>query len=259
MYNIVVDQSPILDLAVCYHKVTKVIASIAINNHNRPRLLNNIYCGKVVTVSNGMEGAFVDVGLSENAFIQRKDLLRAFGLKPSKVLGEPLSKLIKCGEMILVQIEKEPYQTKGAQVTTDIAIAGQYVVFMPYMKGIKYSRKASGDYDLIALEQDLKQHIDQHGVIIRSAAINDHIAPSLIIEETQMLVKKWTIMVKQANLLSTSKCLYLAQSFEDIILEWCRTYEISMISLKDAALKSMLMDLGVNKSIINTAKTKGAL
>ncbi len=259
MYNVVVDQSPILDLAICYHKNSKAIEAIAINNHKRPRLLNNIYCGKLVTVSNGMEGAFVDIGLSENAFIQRNDLLRAFGIKPSQVVGESLSKLVKCGQMILVQVEKEPYQLKGAQVTTDIAMAGQYVVFMPYMKGVKYSRKATGDYEIHALENELKKHLDQHGVIIRSAAINDHVASQLIVDEAKLLLKKWSIMVNQSKLLSTSKCLYFEQTFEDLIKAWCRSYEVSAITLKDIALKSSLIEIGIDKSLINIVKTKGAL
>lgn len=259
MHTIVIDKSPILDLAVCYHKTSKAIESIAIINHDRPRLLNNIYCGKVVTVSNGMEGAFVDIGLSENAFIQRNDLLRAFGIKPSAVLGQPLSKLVKCGQMILVQIEKEPYQLKGAQVTTDIAIAGNYVVFMPYMKGVKYSRKAMADYDILALEIELNQHLSPYGVIIRSAAINDQVASHLIVEETQSLIKKWATLVKHSKLLTTAKCLYYAQPFEEIITGWCRMFEVDTIDLTDMDLKNALIENGIDKTCINLVKSKGAL
>jgi ribonuclease G len=101
--------------------------------------------------------------------------------------------------------------------------------------------------------------LDQHGVIIRSAAINDHVASQDIVDEVKLFLKKWSIMVNQSKLLSTSKCLYFQQTFEDLIKTWCRTYEVSTITLKDIALKSSLIEIGIDKSLINIVKTKGAL
>src|SRR5690606_11479083 len=111
------------------------------------------YKGKVLRVLPGMQAAFVDIGLPRAAFLYvgdiRDDIVRDDELiyeeEAHKEEETPLVEtedlnlatkvqiqdLIKAGQMLLVQVAKDPLGTKGARITTHISLPGRHVVFMP--------------------------------------------------------------------------------------------------------------------------------
>ncbi len=245
------DHTPILSIATIFDSLTKQIAAIEIDNHFKPNVVGNIYVGKVIALAEGMDGAFVDIGLATNAYIQRNDLLRACKLTPAKVKDQPLSKLVKKGQLIIAQIDKAPYQTKGAQLSTDISLTGDTVVFMPYMKGVKVSRKASGVRAIDTLEKLLKNVIgNQYGVIVRSAALNGDATDADIANETQSLKQYWEGLVKKTELIHTSKCIHNVEAFETSIKEMIGAHEVDAFYVENTLDKDLLVRFGVEKKKI---------
>lgn len=112
------------------------------------RVVGSIFKGIVQNVLPGMDAAFVDIGLERNAFLYVADILpdeavdnSPASIKRSELRRRKIKELIRPGQEIMVQVTKGPRGTKGARVTTRIALPGRYVVMMPEGNHVGVSRK----------------------------------------------------------------------------------------------------------------------
>ena len=94
-------------------------------------IVGNIYRGKVIRVLPGMQAAFVDIGLEKAAFIHASDIIDRLHLD-SHEEQKSINYLLKEGQSLVVQVNKDPLGTKGARLTTHLSIPSRYLVFMPY-------------------------------------------------------------------------------------------------------------------------------
>jgi len=111
------------------------------------RVVGSIFKGIVQNVLPGMDAAFVDIGLERNAFLYVADILPEEGdntpasLKRSELRRRKIKDLLKPGQQVMVQVTKGAHGTKGARVSTRIALPGRYVVLMPEATHVGVSRK----------------------------------------------------------------------------------------------------------------------
>lgn len=112
------------------------------------RVVGSIFKGIVQNVLQGMDAAFVDIGLERNAFLYVADILpdeapenTPSAIKRSELRRRKIKDLLRPGQQIMVQVTKGPRGTKGARVTTRIALPGRYVVLMPEATHVGVSRK----------------------------------------------------------------------------------------------------------------------
>ncbi len=112
------------------------------------RVVGSIFKGIVQNVLPGMDAAFVDIGLERNAFLYVADILpeesgdnSPASLKRSELRRRKIKDLLKPGQQLMVQVTKGPRGTKGARVSTRIALPGRYVVLMPEANHVGVSRK----------------------------------------------------------------------------------------------------------------------
>ncbi|MBN1423384.1 Rne/Rng family ribonuclease [Candidatus Fermentibacteria bacterium] len=102
----------------------------------RGQLKGNIYKGVVARVEPSLQAAFIDLGEDRHGFIQIKDIHpRNYpeGIKPSD--RPPIQDVLKRKQTVLVQVTRDPLDSKGADLTTHISLAGRYVVLMPDEEG----------------------------------------------------------------------------------------------------------------------------
>ena len=135
----------------------------------------NIYIGKVVSVLQGMQAAFVDIGEEKNAFLHIKDVLpkvsNITGNKNEKMNGIDISKYVKVGMPILVQVKKDKVETKGARISTDINIPGRYIALIPNSDFVTVSNKIETKKERERLKKIVETNISNgFGVVIRTAA-----------------------------------------------------------------------------------------
>ena len=110
-------------------------------------LVGNVYLGKVVRVLPGMQSAFIDIGLERAAFLHVADVWhrQPEGEPPSLVRNTqpqiPIEKQVFEGQVLLVQVIKDPIGTKGARLSTQISIAGRMLVFLPQDDHVGVSQK----------------------------------------------------------------------------------------------------------------------
>ena len=156
-------------------------------------LAGNIYKGRVANVLPGMDAAFVDIGLERNAFLHVGDIRsqRLAGEEVEESFGRgAIAQRLRVGQVILVQVTKEPMGTKGARVTTYVALPAYYLVLMPTVNYVGVSRRIEDDQE----RKRLRQIADRirpkgMGLIVRTAA--QGAAEKDLTDDLQYLLQVW--------------------------------------------------------------------
>lgn len=131
-------------------------------------MVGNIYLGRVQNVLPGMEAAFVDIGRGRNGVLYAGEVnWDAAGLDGG---SRKIEQALKPGDHVLVQVSKDPVGHKGARLTTQISLAGRYLVYVPGGSSTGISRKLP-DVERKRLKQILSKLVPEDaGVIIRTAS-----------------------------------------------------------------------------------------
>lgn len=197
-------------------------------------LVGNIYLGRIKKVMPALNAAFVDIGYEKDAFLHYLDLGSGFlrvntvvqaliGKKQLPSLAdlyslEELGKegnigdYLKVDDYILVQITKEPINTKGPRLTAELSLAGRNIVFIPLGDKVMVSNKIKQESERSRLRQ-LVQSIKPQacGVIVRTIAEGKRVAE--LDGEMKLLLKRWE-EIKQKLQATTTKSVMLVN--EDI-------------------------------------------
>ena len=219
-----------IELIVNKNKEEKIIAIIEngklveIYEENeqssKARNEGNIYLGIVKDIVPGMQAAFVDIGTEKNSFIHVKDVVPQVDEKVEKRIDTKIKDIIKAGEKILVQIQKDSNDKKGARTSTHIKLTGKYVVLMPNTNIVTISQKIENESEKERLLKILRKLLPENtGVIVRTAAVKKN--EEELKEDLERLLSKWKkIKEKFDNTPSKSQLLYKSPSIlEKIILD----------------------------------------
>ena len=161
-------------------------------------LVGNIYKGVVIRVLPGMDSAFIDIGMEKAAFLSIADVHRlSDDVEFEGEIETDISDVLKEGQEIIVQISKEPIGTKGPRVTTNITLAGRYLVLAPMTPTIGVSRKIEDKEERDRLKKILVDffHEDSFGLIARTASAN--ISAKLLKKDYELLTKQWLEISKK--------------------------------------------------------------
>nr|WP_239066620.1 Rne/Rng family ribonuclease [Demequina activiva] len=145
-----------------------VLVEHYVSHQAQQSMAGNVYLGRVQNVLPGMEAAFVDVGRGRNAVLYAGEVnWDAAGLE-----GKPrrIELALKPGDTVMVQVTKDPIGHKGARVTSQISLAGRFLVYVPGGGVTGISRKLP-DTERARLKKLLREVIPADaGVIVRTAA-----------------------------------------------------------------------------------------
>lgn len=134
----------------------------------------NVYKGKITRIEPSLEAAFVDYGAERHGFLPLKEISREYFPNNADVRGRPnIKDVVKEGQELIIQIEKEERGNKGAALTTFISLAGSYLVLMPNNpRAGGISRRIDGD-ERDSLRDSLKKlNLPQGmGLIVRTAGV----------------------------------------------------------------------------------------
>ena len=187
----------------------------------REQRKGNIYQAVVTRVEPSLEAAFVDYGEERHGFLPFKEISKQYfaeGVSPSQAR---ISDVIKEGQQLLVQVEKEERGNKGAALTTFVSLAGRYVVLMPNNpRGGGVSRRIEGDE-----RAELKEAMDQleypkgASIIARTAGIGRS-APELQ-WDLNYLLKLWEAIDGAAK---AGKGAFLIYQESNLVIRAIRDY-----------------------------------
>ena len=174
--------------------------------------VGEVYLGTVKKVVQGLNAAFIDVGYDKDAFLHYLDLgpqfsslqkfsqlvrskkifgkLEKFTLEPDINKHGKIGQQLTKGQLIPVQIVKEPISTKGPRLSCEISLAGRYLVLVPFSKTVNVSKKITSSEErkrLLRLIQSIKP--ENFGVIVRTVAEGAEVAE--LDKDLRNLVKTW--------------------------------------------------------------------
>ncbi|WP_344244408.1 Rne/Rng family ribonuclease, partial [Isoptericola hypogeus] len=177
-----------------------VLTEHYVSQQSQASMVGNVYLGRVQNVLPSMEAAFVDVGKGRNAVLYAGEV----NWDAAGIEGQPrrIEEALKSGDSVLVQVTKDPIGHKGARLTSQVTLAGRYLVFVPGggMTGI--SRKLP-DTERSRLKKILREVVpDGAGVIVRTAA--EGASEDELRADVERLQSQWSAITAKAEKSSTS-------------------------------------------------------
>ena len=160
----------------------------------RKRLEGNIYIGRVENVLLGMQAAFVNIGEDKNTFIHIRDIIpkvsNETGNKNEELSKHNIKNYVRVGMPILVQVNRDSTNKKGARVSTHISLSGRFVVIMPIAEFITVSQKIENEKEAKRLKELVSKYIpENYGVIIRTASQGK--SAKEIENDIKKVIEKW--------------------------------------------------------------------
>ncbi|MCL2511651.1 MAG: Rne/Rng family ribonuclease [Bacteroidales bacterium] len=230
-----------------------ILVELHRQKNNTEFAVGDVYLGKVKKTMAGMNAVFVDIGHGRDAFLHYSDLglqaLTTFEFTKQALAGRtPLPSVPKMtllpevdktgkisgflpnNQFVMVQIAKEPISTKGPRITSEITIAGRYIILIPFIEKINVSQKIRSSEERKRLRRIIANVKPKNfGVIIRTIAENKT-ADDLETDLKQLLAK-WDALVRRLPQAKPRKKLHselgrsstilrdiLNASFENIIV-----------------------------------------
>ena len=177
----------------------------------------NIYKGLVENVEQGLNAAFVNIGLRKNAYLPFQDIHPEYYGYAERT--KPMKEVLKKGQEILVQIVKEETELKGAAVTTYLSIPGRYLVLMPGNEQRGVSRKIEDEGERKRLKEILKAMKLPEGVGVIARTASSGVAKTHLQKDLRYLARLWEDIKKKA---ATKGAPCLVYRERDIVIRFLR-------------------------------------
>lgn len=232
------------------HLKNGLLYDLIVERKQERQLTGNIYKGRVTNILHNIQSAFIDINEGENGFIHISDILENtkkfeqvydmdFDLDyetspPSEkeTQNTDIQQVMKPDQLVLVQVVKEPIGSKGARLTSNISIAGRYLVLLPNSSHRGVSRKIE---DRNARER-LKKLIrsfempKEMGIICRTASAIA--TPDMLITEAHELLSNWnsimdkfqqtkdpTLLYEESDLIKRAVMTAIDKRFERLLVD----------------------------------------
>ena len=184
--------------------------------------VGNIYAARVKKIMPGLNACFVDVGHEREAFLHYQDLgshflslekyvkqvasdrkklpaVEKFAIQPELPKEGSIDKILELGQEVMVQITKEPINTKGPRLTGEISIAGRYLVLIPFANKVNVSTKIKSSEERARLKQLIQSIKPRNfGVIVRTVAEGKRVAE--LDKELTILLDSWNDCITKVQM-----------------------------------------------------------
>jgi ribonuclease G len=225
-----------------------ILEDFRIEHPSEERVVGGIYQGIVQNLEDGLQAAFVDIGMKKNAFIHYwdmfpEDVARLEAMEGSEgrpaqrrrhYSKEEITRHYPVGSEIIVQINKGPIGTKGPRVTANISIPSRFFVLMPgsSLRGI--SRKIEDEKERKRLKKILARLPvpEGCGLIIRTAGSNA--AGSSFVRDMRSLLASWQSVQEAADQKKAPACLYQEPDLIERVVRDSVTEDIDGIVIDSA-------------------------
>ncbi|MGC9128541.1 MAG: Rne/Rng family ribonuclease, partial [Acidithiobacillus sp.] len=160
---------------------------------------SNVYKGRITRIEPSLEAAFVDYGAERHGFLPLKEISREYFSQPEQPGRKRIQDLLREGQEVIVQVDKEERSSKGAALTTFVSLAGRYLVLMPNNpRAGGVSRRIEGE-DRTQIRQHLQMLDipDNMGVIARTAGIGQDF--EALQRDLEYLKQIWQAIVEAAD------------------------------------------------------------
>lgn len=202
------------------------LVDLVVERKKTRQLTGNIYKGHVTNILKNIQSAFIDINEGENGFIHISDILEntqkfqemfdmdfdwecdISNLKTGQTKETDITKILKNDQPVLVQVVKEPIGTKGARLTSNVSLAGRYLVMLPNNPHRGVSKKIQDKSARERLKKIIRafEMPKDMGLICRTASA--HATTEQLIEEATELTKAWQGIIDGFHVATKPTCLY---------------------------------------------------
>lgn len=211
-------------------------------------IVGGIFKGKVRNIEQGIKAMFVDIGFEKNAFLQFWDAIPAAldsGIevvsrgdasakkKGPRVTHKDVPNIYPIGSDILVQVKKGPIGTKGPRITTDISLAGRYLVLMPYNEQCGISRKIEDPKERERLRKILRELDVPEGMGVIMRTVGEGQRARYFVRDLSLLLGQWTEIQRGMQERPAPACLFEEPDLIDRTMRDFLTDDIDAVIVDD--------------------------
>ena len=193
----------------------------------------NIYRGIIASIQPSLNAAFIDYGAERHGFLPIQDVVPAAYYREPESANRPrIQEVLEKGKPIVVQVTREPEGNKGAALTTNLSLAGRYLVLTPFDDTRGVSRKVEDEETRKRLKDQIAK-LDRPagaGLIVRTNALDQN--KTALNRDMNALLRLWKSVSGEAR---RGKRIQLLYSDQDIILRTLRDY-------LDSSIQEVLID-----------------
>jgi ribonuclease G len=183
-----------------------VLEEYTVEREGDQNIVGGIFKGRVRNIEGGLKAMFVDIGLDKNAFLHFWDAIPAAldgGLEEiqresskkksqqKKISSKDIPDIYPIGSEIIIQVSKGPIGTKGPRVTTNISLAGRYLVLMPYTEQFGISRKIEDPKERNRLRKIVQKLAVPEGMGIIMRTVAQGTRARHFVRDLHMLLEQW--------------------------------------------------------------------
>ncbi len=190
MIEIIIDKKEdIKTIAVVENgKLIEIYEENKENKHERNE--GNIYVGIIKDIIPGMQAAFIDIGTEKNSFIHVRDIMPKVDEKIEKKAEPKIKEIVKSKQKLLVQVQKDSNDKKGARTSTHIKLTGRYIILLPQTSIVTISQKITDEIEKERLIRLVKSNLPNGmGAIVRTSAEKKD--EKIIKNDIKQLNEKW--------------------------------------------------------------------
>jgi len=232
------------------------LEEFSIERDSDRQISGSIYKGKVKNLEPGLKAMFVDIGLDKNAFLHYWDAIPA-ALDPGveaiertskkrnqkRITANDIPKIYPPGSDIIVQVTKGPIGTKGPRITTNISLAGRYLVLMPYSDQCGISRKIEDPKERQRLRRILTELNlpEGMGVIIRT--VGESQKARFFVRDLHVLLEQWQRIAGDLETVRSPKLLLAEPDLIERTVRDFLTDEVDRIVIDDLDAANRMKEL----------------
>ena len=198
-----------------------VLEEYSIERQTDRNIVGSIFKGRVKNIEHGLKAMFVDIGFEKNAFLHFWDALPAAldsgieqveraGGRPEKkrLTAKDIPSVYPVGSEVLVQVTKGPISTKGPRITTNLSLAGRYLVLMPYSDQSGISRKIESPKERDRLRKILKDLDVPEGMGVIVRTVGEGQRARYFVRDLGLLVEQWRAIEEAMKTRPAPACVF---------------------------------------------------
>jgi len=232
-----------------------VLEEYNIERQTDRNIVGSIYKGRVKNIEHGLKAMFVDIGYEKNAFLHFWDALpaaldsgieeveRGSRKQKQRITAKDIPSIYPVGSEVLVQVTKGPISTKGPRVSTNISLAGRFLVLMPFSDQSGVSRKIDNSQERDRLRKILKELEipESMGVIIRT--VGEGQKARYFVRDLAYLVEQWRTIEEAMKEKKAPNCVFQEPDLVERTVRDFLTDEIEEVVCDDEASVKRMKEL----------------
>lgn len=233
-----------------------ILEEYSVEREGDQNIVGGIFKGRVKNIEPGLKAMFVDIGLDKNAFLHFWDAIPAAldaGLEEiqregkkktaKKITSKDIPDIYPVGSEIVIQVSKGPIGTKGPRVTTNISLAGRYLVLMPYTEQFGISRKIEDPKERTRLRKIVQKLSvpEGMGVIMRTVAQGTRARH--FVRDLAMLLEQWEEIEARREANPAPACIFQEPGLIERSARDFLTDEVNQVICDDAHTTEVIREI----------------